>query len=132
ALWKGSRTFAFDLNPAYNIENQSSNLSESEQSARARHQEEHAALRQALKGFERIADKYPNTPEAPKALYSAALCYTFLPSLESYWRGRKDINYTGKAIQHYRRLQRDYPNDPLVPAAVKYGGPLPVKQGAAK
>src|SRR5437660_5800543 len=88
-----------------------------------RYQEEHAALFQALRVFERIARDYPRTPEAPKARYSAALCYTFLPSLEHYWSARKE-GYQQKAIRLYRRLQRDYPNDPLTRAAARYGGPL--------
>jgi tetratricopeptide (TPR) repeat protein len=132
ALWKGSRTSAFEWNAPHDVEKQSSTLSAGEQSALRRYAEEHAALHQALRAFERIAERYPRTPEAPKALYSAALCYTLLPSLERYWADRKDINYTGKAIQLYRRLQRDYPHDSLAAAAAKYGGPLPVKQGAAK
>ncbi|MCC2669300.1 MAG: Outer rane lipoprotein, partial [Armatimonadetes bacterium] len=107
-------------------------LSPAEEAKLARYQEQHAALYQALQVFLRVADQYPKSPEAPKALYSAALCYSFLPTLERYWANRTDLNYEAKAVALYRRLQRDYPNDPLVPAAAKYGGPLPAAGGASQ
>jgi tetratricopeptide (TPR) repeat protein len=124
ALWKGSRTWALDLNTPNNLEDRNGKLSPAESAKLARYQEQHAALYQALRIFQRVADRYPKTPEAPKALYSAALCYTFLPSLERYWTNREDLDYEAKAITLYRRLQREYPHDPLAADAAKYGGPL--------
>jgi tetratricopeptide (TPR) repeat protein len=124
ALWEGWRTWAFDIHSPDDVSGGPTVRNASAQRAFDRYQEEHAALYQALRIFEQIANRYPRTPEAPKALYSAALCYTMLPSLERYWRER-DVNYAGKAIQLYRRLQRDYPSDPLAVAAAEYGGPLP-------
>ena len=132
ALWKGSRTWALDLNSPNNIQERTGKLTPAETEKLARYQEQHAALYQALRIFERVADRYPKTPEAPKALYSAALCYTFLPALERYWSNREDFNYEGKAITLYRRLQREYPQDPLAAAAAKWGGPLPAAGGAGQ
>ena len=55
---------------------------------------------------------------------SAAICWSFLSHLDRLWAERK-IDYDGRAILLWRRLQRDYPDDPLAAAAAKYGGPLP-------
>jgi hypothetical protein len=124
ALWNGWRTWAFDIHgPADRVFGGMPPLGPREQRRYDRYQEEHAALFQALRLFERIARDYPKTREAPKALYSAALCYTFLPSLEHYWSARGD-GYREKAIRLYRRIQRDYPHDPLAGPAARYGGSL--------
>jgi len=125
ALWQGDRTWALALNAPYNVEDRSFKLSPKEGAALRAYQEEHAAVNQALQVFRRVADQYPHTPEAPKALYSAALCYSFLPSLESYWGNRTDLNYEREGAKLYRRLQREYPHDPLASAAAKYGGAIP-------
>ncbi len=95
-----------------------------------RYQREHAPLFQALREFERLANRYPNTPAAPKALYSAALCAAFLPELEYYWYG---ASYAGRSfpeleVHFYRRVQREYPGHPLARAAAKFGGPLPARR----
>jgi outer membrane protein assembly factor BamD (BamD/ComL family) len=134
ALWKGWRWWAFDIHSPENtggIQHPDS----AERRAYDRYQEEHTALYQALRGFERIANEYPRTPEAPRALYSAALCYTLLLHVEAYWTNRGG-NYTHKAMQLYHRLQRDYPNDQLAAAAARYGGRLPPsvarRDGAAR
>lgn len=124
ALWQGARTWALDLHSPQSLENQAGDLSPAEKANYRRYQEEHAALFQALRAFRRVADRYPGTPEAPKALYSAALCYSFLPSLERFWTNRKDLNYEREGIRLYQRLQREYPHDPLVAAAAKFGGPF--------
>jgi hypothetical protein len=125
ALWQGERTWALTLNSPTNLENESGKLSPQEDTALRNYQEEHAAVYQALRVFRRVADQYPHTPEAPKALYSAALCYTSLPSLESYWGTRKDLNYEREGVKLYQRLQREYPHDPLAASAAKYGGEIP-------
>lgn len=125
ALWQGARTWALDLHSPQNLEDSHAGLSPAEEATYRRYQEEHAALFQALQVFRRVADRYPGTPEAPRALYSAALCYSFLPSLERFWTNRKDLNYEREGIRLYRRLQREYPHDPLAAAAAKFGGPLP-------
>jgi TolA-binding protein len=124
ALWMGRRTYAFDIQSPDNVSREPNPPDTREQRAFDRYQEEHAALYQAIRIFERIANQYPKTPEAPKALYSAAMCYDFLPGVERYWRDR-EASYNDRAIQLYHRLQRKYPDDPLAVAAVKYGGPLP-------
>jgi TolA-binding protein len=123
ALWNGWRTWAFDLHGPDEDFGGMTSLTPREQRQYDRYQEEHAALFQAQGVFEHIARDYPKTPEAPKALYSAALCCTFLPHLERFWSAREG-EYQEKAIRLYRRLQRDYPHDPLAQAAVRYGGPL--------
>lgn len=124
ALWTGNRTYAFDIQSPDNVSREPNPPDTPEQRAFDRYQEEHAALYQAIRIFERIANDYPKTPEAPKALYSAAMCYDFLPGVERYWRDRSG-NYGDRSVQLYQRLQREYPNDPLAVAAAKYGGPLP-------
>jgi tetratricopeptide (TPR) repeat protein len=130
ALWVGARTGALQLSgPATNLEDPQAALSEREQRAMDRYQEEHTALYQALRVFERVAERYPRTPEAPRALYSAALCYTILPGVESYWDSTRKINYTARASALYRRLQREYPHDPLAAAAAKWGGALSARKG---
>jgi outer membrane protein assembly factor BamD (BamD/ComL family) len=120
ALWTGERTWVFGMNEPYNIQTRESQLSPDEREKLDRYQQEHTALFQAARMFERIVHDYPQTPEAPRALYSAALSYTLLPSVERYWNHSEA--YTGKAIALYRKLIRDYPDDPLVPAAARYGG----------
>lgn len=124
ALWQGERTWALGLNGPYNVETQAIKVSPQEDASVRVYQEEHAAVFQALRVFRRVADEYPRTPEAPKALYSAALCYSFLPSLESFWGSRTDLNYEREGIKLYQRLQREYPGDPLVAAAARFGGPV--------
>lgn len=131
ALWKGGRTTAFEwgMGPK-NVEKPFAPLSAEEKRTYERYQEEHAALYQALQRFLKIAKQYPKTPEAPKALYSAALCYSFLPSLESYWGTQRKEDYAAKEVECYHRIQRDYPRDPLAVAARKWGGPAPVRKAA--
>src|SRR5439155_27249993 len=99
ALWQGERIYAFDIQSSHGVlsrayEGAADVPADSERRACERYHEEHTALYQALRGFERIAHHYPQTREAPKSLYSAALCYTLLSSLDSYWSSRK-INYDG-------------------------------------
>ena len=122
ALWTGRRTAAMELDLPYNVPEGTEQLSREEQAARTRYQEEHAALHQALRVFERIAREYPHTPEAPKALYSAAVCCTLLPSLERYWSEERAPELQSRAIRYYHQLQREYPQDPLAKAAAQYGG----------
>src|SRR5439155_10086118 len=97
-LWNGWRTWAFDLHGPDEVFGGMTALGPRERRQYDRYQEEHAALFQALRVFERVARDYPKTPEAPKALYSAALCCTFLPSLEHYWSASED-DYQEKAIR---------------------------------
>ncbi len=123
-LWKGERSLAFDIQGGpHNVEQPGKELPASEQRKLRRYHEEHAALFQALWRFERIVRNYPKTPQAPQSLYSAALCHTFLATLDTYWGHRRKENHTGKAIQFYRHLQREYPESPLAPAARRFGGP---------
>jgi TolA-binding protein len=124
ALWKGEREFILDIDGPGSTFGGMDLLSPSQQRVFDRYEEKHAPLYQALRIFERIGRDYPNTPEAPKALYSAALCWSFLSSMDRHWKERS-LNYDGKQIALYRRIQRDYPRDPLAAAAAKYGGPLP-------
>lgn len=122
-LWDGGRVYAFNVQAPGNVTSRSNAISETEKQLQARHHEEHTCLYQALKTFERLADRYPRTPEAPQALYSAALCYTLLSHMDSFWANR-DIDYYGKAVALYHRIQREYPTDPLAMAAAKFGGPV--------
>jgi hypothetical protein len=123
ALWKGEREFILDIDGPGSTYGGMDLLSASQQRVFDQYEEEHAPLYQALRIFERIGRDYPKTPEAPKALYSAALCWSFLSGMDRHWKQRR-INYDGKEIALYRRIQRDYPRDLLAAAAAKYGGPL--------
>lgn len=125
ALWIGWRIASLQEHGPYNIQEPRARLDPREQGVLERYRAEHTALNQALRRFERIGSRYPRTPEAPRALYSAALCCTLLSGLDEYWSRRRDIDYTGKAIALYRKIQRDYPDDPLAVAAARWGGPLP-------
>lgn len=120
--WKGWRTFVFDRLEPDRTFRESPTYEESEAAKRDRYQREHAALHQALTRFDQIAARYAGTKQAPRALYSAALCCTLLQSLEVYWSDRERELYP-RAISYYRRLVREYPADPLVQAARQYGGP---------
>jgi outer membrane protein assembly factor BamD (BamD/ComL family) len=124
ALWKGERIYTFEIHDPGSEVGDMDRLSPREQKLYDRYQEEHAPLYHALRLFERVAREYPKTPQAPKSLYSAALCYTFLSGMDRYWAQRK-INYTSMAITLYHRLLREYPASPLAGAAAKYGGELP-------
>lgn len=110
ALWEGRRLFALEPDDVPDAK-----------ALLDRHEKEHTSLYQALLVFDRIAKEYPNTPEAPKALYSAALCCTFMSTMDRFWSGQAKA-LTARAIGYYRRLQREYPNDPLAPAAARFGG----------
>ena len=121
--WEGSRSFVFGQLEPGSPRQESPTYVEAEDAKRDRYQREHAALHQALTRFDRIAAQYAGTKQAPRALYSAALCCTLLQSLEAYWSARqRELDL--RAITYYRRLVREYPNDPLVPAARRYGGPI--------
>ena len=123
ALWTGQRVYALDLGGAHNVSRSSVSPDAREKARLRRYQEEHAAAYQALRRFARVAEQYPSTPEAPRALYSAALCCTLLPSVERWWGDPNHFRATQEAMRFYRRLQRDYPRHPLAAAARKFGGP---------
>lgn len=131
ALWQGRRTWALELHDPHNVPRPSQPLDAGERSKLDRYQDEHTALAQALHRFEQIANRYPKSAEAPKALYSAALCYTLLPSVDRYW-GERASGAAEKAISLYHRIQRDYPTSPVAAEALRFGGPLPVRKGAGR
>jgi outer membrane protein assembly factor BamD (BamD/ComL family) len=120
ALWQGGRTWALEMNHPYDIRTRDSQISREEQAKLDRYQQEHTVLFHAAHVFERIVHDYPHTRVAPRALYSAALSYTLLQAVEGYWH--RSPRWEKKAISLYRQLLRDYPNDPLAPAAAKFGG----------
>jgi tetratricopeptide (TPR) repeat protein len=122
ALWDGRvDTFSREVTDINHL--QRTNVSPSEQAARVRHLEQYSSLRRALQAFERIADRYPRTPEAPRALYSAALCYSYLHSqLDTVWVKERKLNPFRRSVECYHRLQREYPDDPLAVDAARWGG----------
>jgi tetratricopeptide (TPR) repeat protein len=120
ALWKGGRVGTLDFYGPEGIVTRMTPLSASERQVYDRYHREHACLYQALLIFERVARQYPHTPEAPKALVSAAHCYDMLSTMDHYWT--KHVQYSGMSDRLYRRVQREYPRYPLVRAAVKQGG----------
>lgn len=130
ALWGGERVWGLGLRQPVNLQRPDQPLAAEEQRKLDRYQWEHAALAQALDRFQHVANQYPHTPEAPKALYSAALCYTMLPHLERYWAGPASDGYLQKSVALYDRLRREYPHDPLAAAAVQQGGLAPLAKGA--
>jgi tetratricopeptide (TPR) repeat protein len=132
-LWRGGREYTLDIEgPNSKYSDLFSNdknggmapLNPDQQRVFDRYEAEHTPLYQAAQIFEKIARVYPRTPEAPKALYSAAVCYT-LPSHMDRFLAAQGIDTTSRAIALYRRLQREYPHDRLADAAARYGGPLP-------
>jgi hypothetical protein len=71
----------------------------------------------ALPYFKEVYEKYPNSPEAPKALYSAALCYYWMSGRSGY-RGYIDMlakreNYWQKGDALMLRIAWEYPNHEL-------------------
>jgi tetratricopeptide (TPR) repeat protein len=131
AIWVGGRVYALDLCWSSGEGTQHEESWAAQRPLLARHQERHTALYQALKRFERVAWTYPRSPEAPKALYSAALCYTILPRIGPFWGQRANgdsaeapsLRYEKRAIALYRRIRELYPNDPLSREAAEWGGP---------
>lgn len=117
ALWEGSRVYALQIAEP---PEEGKGFPDAEKRLE-QHEREHTSLYQAMQVFERIARDYPKTPEAPKALYSAALCCTLMTSMDSYWSARSG-ELTAKAIRLYRQIQREYPQDPLAAAAAQFGG----------
>jgi hypothetical protein len=116
ALWEGRRVYALQIAgpPGPSDIPTADRLLE-------QHEKEHTSLYQAILVFEHIAKDYPGTPEAPKALYSAAMCCTFMSNMDSYWSSHSD-ELEARAIGFYHRVQREYPQDPLAGAAAKFGG----------
>ena len=121
AAWRGERTTVFERLESDDSHWLCPTYARSEDEKRARYQQEHAAIHQALRGFDRVASEYSGTTWAPRALYLSALCCTLLTSVESYWRQQESRLYR-RSVGYYRRLIREYPNDPLVPAARRFGG----------
>jgi len=83
--------------------------------------------------FMEVADRYPESPDAPACLYAAALCrywlcgQTYLHD-SAYWLQRSTAeDYAGQGDELLRRLARLYPDhpltlDPKVIRAVSGGG----------
>ncbi len=125
---RAGRTWAFDMQGGpYDPNDPQGELGPSEQATLRRYHERHACLWQALQRFRRVAESFPRSPEAPRALYSAALCCSFLQTLDSYWSNSK-LPFYAMAIGHYHQIQRDYPDHPLAAAARRFGGSLQAAQ----
>ncbi|MFQ5905883.1 MAG: tetratricopeptide repeat protein [bacterium] len=68
----------------------------------------------AAEEYEKVADRFPDSPIAPEALISAARCYQAMAQPQA-------------AKPLYERLKKDYPNSPLVAMADMY---LRIQDGA--
>jgi TolA-binding protein len=128
-LWQGSRLGTLDFlgpespmkdlqaGPVSIDQNGIGPWSPRDQEHLDRHEREHACLYQALLIFERIAREYPDAPEAPKALCSAAHCYEWLDHMDHYWTVH--AKYSGRSEWIYREILRRYPEYPLLRSAAK-------------
>ncbi|MBI5367265.1 MAG: hypothetical protein HZA54_09525 [Planctomycetes bacterium] len=97
-------------------------LPQAERAAWARREENMISMskyQRALPLFLAIVEKYPQSPEAPKALYSAALCLYWMcgdnrMGYSKYWerRGREE-KWRGEGNALMRRIGREYPDHPL-------------------
>lgn len=85
--------------------------------------------------FMEVADRFPESPDAPACLYAAALCrywlcgQTYLHSCEYWLRRARDEGYATQGDALLRRLAETYPQHPLAadPKVVRAvaGGGLP-------
>jgi outer membrane protein assembly factor BamD (BamD/ComL family) len=115
ALWKGDRERSFDYfwNPAQ--------VTTADQAAVRAYMYRHESLARARNLFLEIADRYPRSPYAPRALYHAA-CDTYQMTHFNQWWNHEATrrNFAGEAVKLMKLLASRYPNSPLKPHALKY------------
>jgi hypothetical protein len=115
ALWHGDRAFNFTI---YWSEHQPT---PADASVARRYHYAHEVYRHAYDLCLQVAQRYPNTPAAPKALYRAACASRRLASFNGWWReDNKQENHWTEATRLMQELARRYPNDPLAHNARKY------------
>ena len=70
-----------------------------------------------------IAERYPQTPTAPKALYRAACATHYLTQFSYWWETESDrLDFWAQSVRLMTRVYEKYPNDPLAKSARKYAG----------
>lgn len=84
-----------------------------------KHMMEHEVYPRARELFIKMANDYPNSPLAPKALYRAAVACHRLNAFNYWWvdvEGKRH-NYAQEALALKKTLIKRYPHDPLVKQA---------------
>ncbi|MFW5698083.1 MAG: tetratricopeptide repeat protein, partial [Fimbriimonadaceae bacterium] len=115
ALWQGSRSFSFGyfFNPNVAGERGVESVVE--------HHQKHEDIYQTLQICQRIAEEYPNTEAAPKALYRGACAARRLAEFNPWWREYDAQNdLYGLAVEMMETLVDRYPDSFLAPDAEKY------------
>lgn len=73
--------------------------------------QQHESLSRALTIYLDVAQRFPNTPAARDALYTAAVCHERLTTYNDYWRGIYNTNlYAGDRMVTYEDVRRIYPH----------------------
>jgi len=117
ALWQGARNWMLGVtwNPKAALRDD--NL------AVADHHYAHEALYRARKICLNVAQAYPKSEYAPKALYRAATAGRRLANFNPWWRDRNKVqNLYEDAAKLMDRVAAEYPNDSLAKNAKKYAG----------
>jgi TolA-binding protein len=115
ALWQGSRSFSFGY--FYNPDASDDRGLE----AVVEHHHEHEDVYQTLQICQRIAEEYPNTEAAPKALYRGACAARRLAEFNPWWRDYDAENdLYGLAVEMMEALVERYPDSYLASDAEKY------------
>jgi len=114
-LWQNERAmdFGFFLNPKH--------VNAEEASATRAYMYRHEVYARALAICLQIAQRYPNAPVAPQALYRGACSARFLANFNGWWRAE---NHQRNHWREAARLMRDcavrYSHHPLAKEAAKY------------
>ncbi|MCW3055803.1 MAG: hypothetical protein JWN14_4973 [Chthonomonadales bacterium] len=114
-LWQNERAmdYGFFLNPKH--------VNAEEASATRAYMYRHEVYARALAICLQIAQRYPNAPVAPQALYRGACSARFLANFNGWWRAE---NHTRNHWREAARLMHDcavrYPHHPLAKEAAKY------------
>lgn len=114
-LWSGGRSslFGFWWNEAIatEVDNEAVDL----------HHREHEMLYRCIGLGQRLAERFPKTSWAPKALYRSACAARRLADFNPYWRARNQReDMWSLAIALMNRVTTEYPGDPLAPTAAKF------------
>ena len=115
ALWQGGRAFNFGM---FWSEHQPT---PADKEVAKQHAYSHEVYNRCYDLCLQVAERYPQSPAAPKALYRAACASRRLANFNGWWRDdNKQHNHWEDAARLMRDLARRYPRDPLVHDAKKY------------
>jgi outer membrane protein assembly factor BamD (BamD/ComL family) len=113
-LWQDTRMINFD---AYWNKDHATH---EDIAAARRHMYQHEVYVKCQEICQQIAEKYPHSPEAPKALYRAACAASHLGNLNEWWRNDEHRDHEDEASRLMKRLVSRYPRSPLAHSARKY------------